>query len=98
VSAAVALKLWYAHQGPLHANPQHHDVWRDRLDSAVLAAIPRADAFSARSQIDAAYAARGEFVLDLDKGRAMDRQARIAMRGAERAAIRDPGDSRGGRR
>lgn len=80
VSAAVALKHWYAHETPLRVSPQHHDVWRDRLESTVLAAIPRVEAFSARSQIDAAYLGRGEFVLDLERGRAMDRQARITQR------------------
>ena len=98
VSAAVALKHWYAHESPLHPSPQHHDTWRDRLDSAVLGATPTVDAFSARSQIDAAYLGRGEFVLDLDKGRAMDRRARVTHRGTELAGFEDPGDSRGGRR
>ena|SRR5690348_4975218 len=89
VSAALALKHWYAHQSPLHVRPRHDDAWRDQLDSAILASIPRVEAFSTRGQIDAAYRGRGEFVLDLDKGKLMDRQARVAMRGAEHAAVPD---------
>lgn len=87
VSASVALKHWYAYGRPLHGKPQRRDAWRDRLEGDVFTAMPRVDAFSASGEIEAAYAARGDFHLDLGRGRAMDGRARVTRRGTEQQAI-----------
>jgi hypothetical protein len=38
-------------------------------------------AFGTRSEIDEAYADRGDFVLDLERARTLDRRARTVHRG-----------------
>jgi glycogen debranching enzyme len=81
VTAVLALKHWYGRGRVLH----HRHFGRDRpgLDADVSLALRPIDAFSTRAEIDQAYAARGDFVLDLDRGRAMDRRARATHRGTE---------------
>jgi glycogen debranching enzyme len=81
VSAAVALKAWYGEGRPLDPQPPPRDAWRDQLDAAVLAGMTDVAAFGTRSEIDEAYADRGDFVLDLERARTLDRRARTVHRG-----------------
>jgi glycogen debranching enzyme len=87
VSAAVALKAWHGQGMPLHVQTPPNDAWRSQLEAAVIAAMTDVAAFGTRAEIDQAYAERGDFVLDLEKGRAMDRRARSTHRGTQLDAL-----------
>jgi len=87
VSAAVALKAWYGQGMSLHVHAPPTDAWRRQLEAAAIAAMRDVAAFGTRAEIDHAYATRGDFILDIEKGRAMDRRARSTHRGTELEAV-----------
>lgn len=87
VAAALALKWWYANARPLFAQRTLHDDWRATLESEVSAGMPQVAALDSRAALEAAYAARGDFALNLALGRERDRRARVTRRGAELEAV-----------
>lgn len=84
-TAALALKWWYGSDRGLHGEevPPDADSWREALDIGVLSGMAPVDAFSAAAQLEAAYANRGDFVLNRELGLERDRRAREIRRGGE---------------
>lgn len=69
VSATLALKCWRETRN------------YKELEDEVVAATPHVDVWRTRGEIEAAYSLRGDFHLDLERGRAMDREARTRVTG-----------------
>lgn len=72
VSAALAIK-----RRPAPAR-EGAAGWRRELEDAVLRALPRVDRLRTRPELEAAFARRGDFVIDLEEGRSRARAARPA--------------------
>ena len=83
VAAALALKAWYGNDRPLLVNRSPREEWRARLESEVSAALSQVGVLGKRAGIEAAYARRGDFALNLAQGRERDRRARVTRRGSE---------------
>jgi len=77
VTAALALKRWNTTD-----RSSGGGGWRDALDKGVLQQMDGVDAFRTGSQLEAAYANRGDFQLNLELGRERDRRARLSRRGS----------------
>src|SRR5712691_9317811 len=77
VTAALALK-----RGHSMDRSAAGDGWRDALDLGVLSRMDRVEAFRTGSQLEAAYADRGDFHLNFELGRERDSRARVTRRGS----------------
>jgi len=77
VTAALALK-----RGHITDHAMAGGGWRDALDIDVLSRMDRVEAFRTGSQLEAAYANRGDFHLNLELGQERDRRARLTRRGS----------------
>ncbi len=77
VTAALALK-----RGNAGERSAAGDGWRDALDVSIFSRMDRVEAFRTGSQLEAAYANRGNFHLNIELGRDGDRRARLTMRGS----------------
>ena len=82
VAAALALKHWFGARIDLHGAASAVDsrLRRQELDLAIRASMPEVSAHRTASDVEAAYARRGDFVVNKALGRARDQEARARRR------------------
>jgi len=88
VTAALALKWWLGSNREFRAaaGVSDGDLWRQALEVEVLADVSPLAVHRTSAELRSAYARRGNFVLDLERGAERDRLARARGRGSERLA------------
>ncbi|HEY8841670.1 MAG TPA: hypothetical protein VIO80_13695, partial [Candidatus Dormibacteraeota bacterium] len=62
------------------------DPWRQALEAEVLEQVPQLAVHRTSAELRSAYARRGDFVLNLERGVERDRRARARGRGSETLA------------
>jgi hypothetical protein len=85
VTAALALKWWLGSNREFRsaASAPHEDHWRAALEADVLQKVSRLAVHRTAAELHSAYARRGDFILDLERGAERDRRARARGRGSE---------------
>jgi len=85
VAAALALKRWFGTGLGLHGTlrPPRAERWREALEADVFSGLASVDAFRTAAEVEAAYADRGDFVLNIRTGQERDRRARATRHGDE---------------
>jgi hypothetical protein len=88
VTAALALKWCLGSNRELRtpAGLSDEALWRQALEAEVLKDISPVAAHRTAAELRSAYALRGDFVLDLERGAEWDRRARARGRGSDRPA------------
>jgi glycogen debranching enzyme len=89
VTAALALKWWLGSNRELHGAPgaPDGDPWRHGLETEVLEQFPQLAVHRTSADLHSAYARRGDFVLNMERGVERDRRARARGRGSERLGL-----------
>jgi glycogen debranching enzyme len=89
VAAALALKWWLGsnRELPTAVRAPEGDRWRTALEAEMLEQVPHLNVYRTSAEIRGAYARRGDFVLDLERGADRDRLARARGRGNARLAL-----------
>jgi glycogen debranching enzyme len=89
VTGALALKWWLGANRELHgaAGAPNGDPWRKALEAEVLEQVSQVALHRTSADLHSAYARRGDFVLDLERGAERDRRARSRGRGSEKQAL-----------
>ncbi|GAC1507212.1 MAG: hypothetical protein NVS1B3_07420 [Candidatus Dormibacteraceae bacterium] len=85
VAAALALKRWFGTGPGLHGTPSppRAESWREALEADALSSLDSVGAFRTAAEVEAAYADRGDFVLNIQTGQERDRRARVTRNGRE---------------
>src|SRR2546430_1745854 len=99
VTAALALKWWLGSKRGLHgvASAPDGDPWRQVLEAEVLEQVSQLAVHRTAAELRSAYARRGDFVLDLERGVEHDRRARARGRGSESPIVIAPEGWQSGR-
>ena len=90
VTAVLRVKHWYGLDRRTDGTRAQlaGESWRQALDADIVSRMDHVDAFRSRDQLEAAYARRGDFVLNLPLGRERDRLARV--RGSLKVSVDVP--------
>ena len=99
VTAALALKWWLGSNRGLHgvAGAPDGEPWRQALEAEVLGQVSQLTVHRTAADLHGAYARRGDFVLDLERGAELDRRARARGRGSESPIVIAPEGWQSGR-
>jgi glycogen debranching enzyme len=84
VTSALALKRRFGSGLALHGTEATPDAesWREALDAEVFSGMVAVNAFRTAAEVEAAYAKRGDFQLNLRVGKERDHRARETKRGS----------------